>query len=177
MVKYGLILSFFLILSTTREAQAQGNLGLGFVLGNPTALSLKYWLSKNNTALDFALGTGGYRGRYCHTHNGNTHCHRRGYGYNDFHIDGNYLFHYFFRSSEKIGFFYGPGIAIETGNHYYDHHEDYDGDFRAGPRAKFGVVWIPKAVPLDVFLELAPTFYVIGGGNTVHGGLGVRFWF
>ncbi len=177
MVRFGLIIGVFLILMSARPAPAQGNLGFGFVLGNPTALSMKYWLSKNDRALDFALGTGGYRGGYWHSHGGSRHYHGRGYGRGDFHFHADYLFHHFFRAPEKIGFFYGPGFAFESGNHYYDHHEDYEGDFRAGPRAKFGIVWIPRNVPLDVFFEVAPTFYVIGGGTQVHGGLGVRFWF
>ncbi len=172
MVKFGLAIMVFLMLFTARPAKAQGNLGFGFVLGSPTALSMKYWLSRNDRALDFALGVD--TRRRCYTRDGDRFCRDWNEEYDNVHFHADYLFHHFFRGPEKFAFYYGPGMAFEMYDRYYDN----DGDFSAGPRAEFGILWIPRAVPLDVFFEIAPTFYVLGYSDfDINGGLGVRFWF
>lgn len=170
-------------------AWAEGrNFGLGVVLGDPTGFTAKYWTS-STTALDFGLGWSGYwnqsgyydpacnDGVFYRDHQG--YCDRRSYDYRDrygygwdiFHVHADYLFHNFdlIRATERFPLFYGPGIAVN----YYDYNY-----LQIGIRGDFGIAWMPRRAPMDLFLEIAPTLDVFPGPHLgVSAGLGGRYYF
>lgn len=167
------------------------NFGVGFMLGDPTGFTAKYWTS-SRTALDFGLGwTGNYWGS---TNWYDDRCYRRsfrndnpgycrdqaygpeyydddGYGWRVFHVHADYIFHNFnvIRTSEKFPLHYGPGIMLN--------YVDYD-FAQIGVRGNFGISWLPRRVPMDVFLEIAPGFLIIPRPDfDIDACVGARFFF
>jgi len=125
--------------------------GLGIIVGQPTGLSAKYWLSSNN-ALDFGLG-------YSFEKNSRM----------SLHVD--YLFHArnLFNTSENISLHYGPGGRLRLVE---------EGDSRLGVRFDVGLTWVPRNSPIDVFIEIAPLLDIIPETKfSVNGGIGVRYYF
>ncbi len=178
--------AFAFLLVLVPFAKAAGhNLGVGVILGQPTALSAKYWTSAN-TALDFGLGWGlGYDqynscwdGDYYNNHQ--NYCNNRGYyyadrndryGYRGLHFHADYLFHNFnvIRTPEKFPIYYGPGVNLNFWNH---------GDSQIGVRGVLGIAWMPRTVPMDVFFELAPVLELFPGTWVdINAGIGARFYF
>jgi hypothetical protein len=144
------LLFIFLLVSGISSAQTSG-FGLGIILGQPTGLSAKYWLSSSN-ALDFGLG-------YSFEKNSR------------FHLHADYLFHanHLFNTTENISLHYGPGGRLKTFS---------NGDLRLGFRFDVGLTWVPKNSPVDVFVEIVPLLDIIP--ETVfsfNGGIGVRYYF
>jgi hypothetical protein len=147
--------------------------GLGFVIGDPTGLSAKWWIAPTN-ALDFGLGFYGYgfNNRCATDNNGNTFCDRYGYNVGTFNMD--YLWQSnIVRSTAQLDWHVGAGGRIVWwGN--------CSGDcFAAAARAPIGLdLMFTNPSFMEIFFELAPSFYVIPGfGFTIEGGLGVRFYF
>jgi hypothetical protein len=156
------------------------------VVGEPTALSAKYWMS-GTTALDFGLGWGmGYH-RYDHDcwdngyYNRNTkYCNDLGYnyryrndryGYRGLHFHADYLMHNFnlIRTSEKFPIYYGPGLDLNFWNY---------GGTEIGFRGVVGIAWMPRSAPVDLFFELAPVLVLLPGTDLdMNAGLGGRFYF
>jgi hypothetical protein len=171
-------------------AMAAGrSFGLGVVFPAPTGITGKLWTS-GTTALDFVFGwEGGYRdgyydpacnnGRYYNDHRGYCDDYyydyydrgRYGRGWNNFHLHADYLFHNFsaIRSSERFPLFYGPGVNMNF----------WRGEFlELGVRGDFGIAWLPRRAPMDVFLELAPVVNLFPYARfDVNVGLGTRFYF
>lgn len=148
--RFILVASLFVLLSVSSYSQTRG-FGLGVIVGEPTGISAKYWLSGDN-ALDFALG-------YSFVRKGRLH----------FHMD--YLFHHqnIFRAEENFALYYGPGVRIKSVQ---------GDDARLGARFGFGLVWLPRTAPVDVFVEMAPILDIIPETRfTVNAGLGFRFFF
>jgi hypothetical protein len=114
----------------------KGLLGLGVVLGEPTGVNGKYWLSKH-TAVDGAFG----------------------YSFGDrFRFSMDYLVHTDALLSEDFSFYYGIGGAISGGRGYIA--KPRPGDFALGARGVIGVSHFFKRAPLDAFLELAPIIFI-----------------
>jgi hypothetical protein len=141
-------------------ATAQKGTGFGIILGDPTGLTLKHWVSRDQ-AIAASLG-----GSY--------------YGAPRIGLD--YLWHFnAFRSS--IVLLYGDaGLAIGFGKgvrwwgdrayKYYDRN-----DARIGVRGMVGLNVLPRGVPLEFFLELGPLLTIAPGfASTVDVALGMRFY-
>jgi hypothetical protein len=137
--------------------------GLGVIIGAPTGLSAKLWVSRTN-ALDFGLGWSvqGYRFyAYDSYYYKINHTH--------FHID--YLWHSFnaFNSNGQFPLYYGVGMSLDTA-------PDYNSAF--GIRGVLGVAWTPRTAPIDIFFEVAPSFIAINpAGFIIDAGIGARFYF
>ncbi|MBI9071269.1 MAG: hypothetical protein JEY94_06705 [Melioribacteraceae bacterium] len=144
------ILVVFTFLNFETFAQDQG-FGLGIMIGKPTAISSKYWLSEN-TAADFGLG----------------------YSILDdagFTLHTDFLYHQdgLFESSEKIVVHYGFGARLKAND---------NNDTSLGARGVIGLTWMSKQSPIDAFIELAPVFKLIP--KTALGfdlALGARYYF
>lgn len=154
-------LMFLVILTKPILAQDKG-FGLGIILGEPSGLSAKLWTSKMN-AFDFGLGVslGGDRiaHKYDYDETGRIH----------FHMD--YLWHSFnaISSTERFPLYYGLGGRFNSGG-------GYDGSI--GIRGVFGIAWLPRSTPLDIFLELVPVFQVTPlTGLGIDSGIGIRYFF
>ncbi len=181
--KTSLFLIAFTLFLFSFSSAANGKFGLGFVLGEPTAIDGKYWLS-TNTAFDFGIGWGaGYGGYYGDCNNGqyyNDHsgyCNDRGYYYADrngfrgLHVHMDYLMHNFnaISGSERFPIYYGPGINLNFWNNI---------GMQAGLRGVIGIAWMPHTAPVDIFFEIAPVLEVIPATYVdVNAGLGARFYF
>lgn len=157
MKRYYLLFALVLLLSTQFTNAQTKNFGLGVMLGEPTGISAKLWTANNN-ALAFGLGWSTYHPRYDES---GSHVH--------FHMD--YLWHSFdsIRSEEKFAFHYGIGGRFK----------DRGGDNGSlAIRGVGGLNWYPKDVPIDLFLELAPSLELTPStGFGIDGALGARFYF
>jgi hypothetical protein len=143
-------------------AQDRG-FGLGIILGEPTGFSAKLWTSPT-TAFDFGLGLSvggdGFR-RSSGTFGGQSRIH--------FHMD--YLWHSFeaFKSDVRLPVYYGVGGRFNTGAGYNN---------SAAIRGVFGILWLPRQAPVDLFLELAPTLqFTSPAGFGMDAGIGARYYF
>ena len=149
----------FLFSALPAEAQSK-KFGIGFIVGEPTGLSAKLWISGNN-ALEFGLGWSAWGGK----HDG----YYDSFSYTHLHID--YLWHSFnaISSNGQFPLFYGIGGRIITGT-------NYKGSF--GVRGIFGVAWVPKSAPVDVFLEVVPTLQLVNTtGLGIDAAIGGRIYF
>lgn len=125
--------------------------GAGIIVGEPTGISVKYWLNGTN-ALDYGLGSSFAANSRIHLH-----------------VD--YLWHMYdvFQSTETFVLYYGPGLRVKTRK---------DGDSNFGIRGVMGVNWFVKTSPLDVFAEVVPVLDLAPDLRmTVNAGIGVRYFF
>ncbi|HUI28632.1 MAG TPA: hypothetical protein VLX91_00345 [Candidatus Acidoferrales bacterium] len=157
------LLSIISIVPNISVAQGAG-IGAGLILGAPTGISAKFWTSNIN-AIDFAVGWSddGEWARF-----GNTWYY---YGLRYLHIHADYLWHNYtaIKSQERFPLFYGVGF------HYDDGH---GAPSAFGMRGVIGIDWMPRAVPIDVFVEFAPVLFLTPGtGLGLDAGIGTRFFF
>ena len=152
-----------LAFGATANAQEQRNFGLGIIVGEPTGLSAKLWTSPEN-AFDFGLGwsiggdrLGSFDGRYD--------------GGSRVHLHADYLWHSFnaIHSTERFPLYYGLGARINSG-------AGYNSSFAV--RGVIGVAWMPRATPVDVFVEFVPSLQLTNStGLALDAGLGARYYF
>lgn len=150
---------------STASFEANKTFGLGLMVGVPSGLSGKYYLSKD-TALDFGLGLYGRYGR--DSYNRALHLH----------VD--HLWHPVVLA--KPDAFWVP-LYFGVGARLLDHRSDrgFSDDTHLGVRAPLGILMDFTNVPLDIFLELALVVDIIHDGN--HGysdlnlSLGLRYYF
>lgn len=116
--------------------RARGTFGIGVVLGEPTGVSGKYWLSEQ-TAIDGAFG----------------------YSFGDrFRVSMDYLVHTNAFEAPEFPLYYGVGGAISGDRGYIA--KSRTGDFALGARGVVGVSYLFKGAPLDAFLEIAPIVFI-----------------
>lgn len=145
---------------SSAQAQDRG-FGLGVMLGEPSGISGKFWVSKRS-AIDFGFGlsVGGDRIAY--------------HGNNDFtrvHLHMDYLYHFFdvIKASLEVPVYFGTGPRFNFAG-------DYGSSF--GWRGVAGIAWLVQKLPIDIFVEAVPVFQV--GHKTglgIEGGVGVRYFF
>jgi len=133
-----------------------GQLGLGIGLGAPTGLTGAYWLS-DWYSVGFQFG--GDQGRFGHIKAG-----------------GDYRVHFRPFSIEadevSIPLHVGAGFTLSK-----DTNENL-GKLMLGPRAVVGVTVFVQGLPIDAFIEVAPTFYVYEEPTwSFDGQIGVRYYF
>jgi hypothetical protein len=148
-------LATFLIFSLNTLSQAQDtskDLGIGFMVGEPTGLSLKSWTGGNNA---FDLGLAWSLGRY-----------------DAINIHGDYLWHNYNVFNEvdegTLPLYYGIGGRLILA----------ENDAIIGARIPVGVNYLFEDSPIGLFLEVAPIINLVPSTDfDVDGGLGVRFYF
>ncbi|RMH44343.1 MAG: hypothetical protein D6689_02620 [Deltaproteobacteria bacterium] len=133
---------------TARAQDDKGAFGLGLVLGEPTGISAKLYLS-NDTAVDAAVG-GAVVGKGIQAH-------------------ADFLWHPWVVVNEDA--FVLPAY-IGLGARVLQHDREAEDDVHIGARFAVGALFDFREIPLDVFVEVAliPEF-ASGGGD--HGGFGV----
>jgi hypothetical protein len=144
--------------------EANKTFGLGIILGSPTGLSAKYYLS-GSTALDFALGL------------------YRRYRYDDAvqaHVD--FLWHPAVLAETEpfmLPFYVGLGGRLLHHDRYRD--RDFDDGTHLGVRVPIGLLMDFNTVPIDIFFELALVVDFIvdhdHGYVDFDGAIGARFYF
>jgi hypothetical protein len=135
----------------TRSGIVQNRkLGLGFILGEPTGLSLKKWIG-DTTAIDGSASWSFGRGSALQLH-------------------ADYLLHLFnlFKVGRgKLPLYYGLGGRVK-----------FDDDSKAGIRFPLGISYILENEPLDIFFEVAPILNLAPRTEfDLNGAVGVRYYF
>ncbi len=140
-----------LILVVLTTGAMAGNVGLGFMVGEPTGVSLKVW-SGSRTAIDAAAGWSLGEGDWIYVH-------------------GDYLWHrYEFDVDEgSLPFYFGIGARVLV-------HEGHDS--RVGIRVPLGLDYLFANHQWDIFIEVAPVIDLAPDTDfDVSGGLGARYYF
>ena len=143
--------------------------GLGFMIGDPTGLSGKLWVSPTN-AIDFGVGFWGYG--VCNCGRG-LPCDRFGYHAGTLNVD--YLWQSnIVRGRAQLDWHIGAGARSIW-------YSGCAGDCVAlAGRMPVGLdLMFANPAMLELFLELAPTLYVVPqlAALGVEGALGARFYF
>jgi hypothetical protein len=162
----GLFAAFLLVTAaSSARAQQGGNFGLGLVIGDPTGLSGKTFVSETN-AIDFAVGLGFIDGNHLHVH-------------------ADYLWHFDIKrwSSVQLDLHLGVGPKLGIGLGHDDGpsekkgrgHDDWIG---IGARAPIGLTVRFLDAPFDVFVEIAAGLWIIEDpGFDLDAAIGGRYWF
>lgn len=167
-----LLLAFGLtviIVTAIQSSSAQGpkgkEFGFGIILGDPLGLTGKYWVSNEN-AMVFDFGASYF---------GSPR------------IQFDYLWHLDVFRSQIVKLYAGPGLGLGFGRPGYSvWYVDNRGRERwyyrddglgVAVRVIVGVNFIPRATPLEIFLELGPNIGVIPGfGAALDAAVGIRFY-
>jgi len=135
---------------------AGGPLGLGIAVGAPTGIAGKLWIG-DWSALAFSFG--GALGQY-----------------NDIGATGDYLFQFrpFDVGDPEISVPVHMGAGVHIGGNT---DANITGRWLVGPRAVVGFSLMKRDMPFDLFMEIAPTLYVIdGAGWSMNGQIGIRHY-
>jgi hypothetical protein len=152
------------LLGTMAQARTGGPFGLGLVLGEPTALTLKYDQSEND-AFDAGLAFNFDKWVLV-------------YG------DYQYKFAGAIRTLPQFTPYIGIGAVIVGSNRSIDDTRHYqyftsstDSKWALGVRVPLGIEWRPNA-PIGVFAEIAPGISLIPSTTSfIQGGVGIRYFF
>jgi hypothetical protein len=151
--------------------------GVGAVVGDPTGLSGKIWIGSTN-AIDLGIGFYGYgyRGGCFHDRDGRLICDRgTGYGSTSLHVD--YLWESkLVEAKGKVQLDWHIGAG---GRALFIGDPCASGCWDFGVRGPIGLdLTFNQPSFLEVFLEIAPAFYLVPGMFlAMEGGLGVRGYF
>jgi hypothetical protein len=136
------------------DAYARDGVGIGIIAGEPSGVSMKYWLD-DTTAIDAALAISLS-------------------DHNPFQFHADYLIHSSssaIRTAEvkgKMPWYYGVGGRIST------HHDET----QLGIRIPLGITYLFSDVPMDLFAEIAPVLDVTPDLNLdLSGAIGLRYYF
>ena len=143
------MLALVALMTSAAEGQERG-FGLGVILGEPTGVSTKGWIS-SQTAFDAGFAWSFRRTGFLHVH-----------------MD--YLWHFsdIVNTNQRVNPYVGIGGRLAA----------REGSAIAGVRVPFGIVWLPANSPIDVFLEIAPVVDLTPETEiNANGGIGVRFFF
>jgi len=147
-----LIILIVIAISGIARATGSRNFGLGIILGEPTGISGKLWIS-GRSAVDGAAAWS----------LGNNEA---------LHLHADYLLHNFTLIKVEKGrlpFYYGIGGRIRFAD---------VGDDHIGVRVPLGLAYLFEGAPLDIFLEIVPILDLAPDTDfDLNGALGVRFFF
>jgi hypothetical protein len=125
-------------------------LGLGFILGEPTGLSLKKWIG-DTVAIDGSASWSFGRKSALQLH-------------------ADYLLHIFNLikvGKGKLPLYYGLGVRVK-----------FEDDSKAGIRFPLGINYIFENEPLDIFFEVAPIINLAPSTEfDLNGAIGIRYFF
>jgi len=158
------LLTFSIVALGTAHAEPKKGLGIGIVIGEPTGLSLKKWIS-NDRAIDGGLA-------WSFSENDSMQLH------------ADYLIHRFDLFSSrgakgKLALYYGLGarIKLKEGNDEKDKKKN-DDDVLVGVRVPLGITYLLTGDPIDLFAEIVPVLSVIPDtGFDLNASVGIRFYF
>jgi len=129
--------------------------GLGIILGEPTGISAKYWLSRTS-ALDFAAAWSFD-------------------GDDEFQFHSDYLMHFYdviHVQEGKLPVYFGFGARIKHEKHRHDH------DTVFGIRVPVGFSYELSRVPVELFGEFVPVLDIAPDTEgDINIGVGVRYYF
>lgn len=151
MFRIFLLLTLLTVILPT-AALAQQGLGVGVLVGEPSGISTKTWLS-HTTAFDAAAAWSIE-------------------GEGDFHIHGDYLIHNFNVFPVGRGalpLYYGVGARILSRT---------DNTLNVGVRLPVGIEYLFQRAPFDIFLEVVPVLDLTPESTVdVNASIGTRYFF
>jgi len=154
-----LFLAGFLATPLAAAEVGAGTWELGVIMGEPTGLSAKYWMSQAN-AIDFGVAWS-FKGE------------------GQFHLHADYLYHkydIFKVDSGSLPLYFGIGGRLRFDND--DPRFDDDNDVRLGLRIVLGLEYVVEDYPMSLFFEIAPIMdFVPETEGDINGGLGIRYVF
>ena len=128
-----------------------GDFGAGLIIGDPTGLTTKWWISEKR-AIDMALAWD-FSGKD-----------------DRLEVHADYLWHFPINIPEMKGrlpLYVGVGGRLLTGH-----------NARTGVRVPFGITYLFPGAPIDLFAEITPLLDLTPDSDfSVNGGVGVRFYF
>lgn len=139
------------------NARMQDAVGLGFIIGEPTGLSLKYWLDEER-AIDGAAAWS--------------------YSENDsFQLHGDYLIHdYELLDAREMPVYYGIGARLKLKDDEGRGRNEDDAIF--GIRVPVGITYLFDDAPLDLFFEIVPVLDIAPDVELdINAAVGLRFYF
>ena len=149
-----LVVFILTLISLNIYSQDKG-FGIGIIVGEPTGLSFKGWLS-STSAVDAGLA-------WSFVNQGSLHVH------------ADYLHHIYNVidiSSGKMPLYVGVGGRIKIKNN------KSNTDDRIGVRIPFGIDYMFAGAPVDVFLEIVPVLDLTPKTDvSINGGIGFRYFF
>ena len=134
-------------------AQDTKHAGIGFIVGEPTGLDAKFFLT-NEHALEFGLAW---------SLSDNEHMH----------LQGDYLWHRYglftLNNADELPLYFGIGGRVVLRE---------DADDIVGIRFPIGLAYMFTNYPFDIFFELVPILDVAPDTDfDLEGAIGARFWF
>lgn len=159
-MKKVLLALFVLVPAVTFAAAANrdGDLGLGVMVGDTTSITAKYWTSERSAV---SVGAGG---KYS----------QEGW------LQADWVRHFLGSLGTSTRFIseMGPyvGIGLGAGFNRTISNVKYQNDWFA--RVPVGLAWLPARTPVDLFIELAPTWdFAPTSVAYFSGNLGARYYF
>ena len=155
-MKYKITIIVLLLSVASSNARTQDDFGIGIIIGEPTGLSLKYWLDEER-AVDGAAAWS--------------------YSENDsFQLHGDYLIHNYELLEADLPVYYGIGARLKF--------KDNDGrgrnrnDAIFGIRIPVGITYLFDDAPFDVFFELVPVLDLAPDVELdLNAAIGLRYYF
>lgn len=144
------------------NGESRHDLGLGLMLGEPTGLNLKVWLTRES-ALQFGLS----------------------YSFNNyFSLIGDYLYHFpaaFASSRGGSQFVPYLGLGMEafflSSNNQHGYYYGTNSSFDLGVLVPLGIEFLPHHTPLGIWVELAPGVGLVPATfGFVQAVIGIRFY-
>lgn len=156
-MKYKIAAITILLAVTATNARARDTFGLGVIIGEPTGLSLKYWLDKEH-AIDGAAA-------WSSSEN------------DSFQLHADYLIHnYELLNADDLPVYYGLGARLKFKDHDGRGRNRNDAIF--GIRIPLGVTYLFDDAPLDLFFELVPVLDIAPDVDLdINAAIGLRFYF
>lgn len=150
-----MMVTFVTLVVLSANAYANQDLAIGLIVGEPTGLSLKYWLDEEH-AIDGAAAWS--------------------FSDNDsFQIHADYLWHRYdlFDTSELAGkapVYYGVGARLKD--------KDKHDDTIFGLRIPVGITYVFAEAPFDLFAEIVPLVDLAPDVDVgLNAAIGLRFYF
>ena len=147
---FGFIVIITLLTTATAGWSQEEGVGLGVILGEPTGVSFKTWLSKTQ-AIDAAAAWSF----------GNKSA---------FHLHADYLIHNWSLirvDRSNIPIYYGIGARLK-----------FEDDNRFGVRFPVGITFFIREAPIDFFLEIVPILNLAPATDfDLNAAIGARYYF
>ena len=146
------LLTAILLITFASGASAQdGRFGLGVQIGNPTGVTGKHHFGGRPVFIDWAVGFSLFEGQGLNTH-----------------LDFLWQPRLMTFDRLKLDLYFGVGPQLWVQNDI----------FHAGVRAPLGVDLVLNRVPIDVFVEVAASLWIIEDVDlSADAGAGFRWWF
>lgn len=152
----------FAFLLFASSAKAEEGFGLGVILGEPTGISVKQWISSEH-AIDGAAAWS--------------------FSENDsFQLHADYLVHNFgiLKPGDiggRLPLYFGVGGRVKLESHDGENGRNSH-DELLGVRIPFGISYILRNAPVDFFAEIVPILDLVPDTDfELNGAIGARFYF